>query len=277
MQSVCALIPDEHGRRVIGLRASLCEDPALGAIYDPPFVHVTLQLAEEYDWPGLTSALAGFATRWPPFELSTVGLLVFTGTSTGIAVAPRKDRSLVDFHAAVWETISPYAQGRVDPFYHPDRWVPHITIKRCGPHVERFGAAMAKLAAEPFVSTMTIDTVAVQHDPGKNSLTHYLRHRFPLAGAGAGLIASEERFRTQMNATILDCRADTAAAGAPIWWTKIRLDAGREFEQQWDASTIVRRTAEARSSPVYFPGARCRVEADTVVTAVAPNTPFPVA
>src|SRR5204863_8921044 len=115
-----------------------------------PLSHFTLQLGEEYDWQGLASALAGFASQWKPFEIHTVGLLAFTGSGTGIAVAPCKDGRLTEFHAAAWEVISSHAQGRVDQFYHPDRWVPHITIKRCGPHAENFGAAMAKVAREDF-------------------------------------------------------------------------------------------------------------------------------
>src|SRR5439155_26327100 len=101
MQSVCTLLPAEPFRRVVGLRATLSTDAALGAIYDPPFVHVTLQLAEEYDWQGLASALAAFANRWRPFEVSTVGLLTFTGTGSTITIAPRKDQRFAEFHAAV--------------------------------------------------------------------------------------------------------------------------------------------------------------------------------
>ncbi|MPZ13622.1 MAG: hypothetical protein GEU73_04230 [Chloroflexi bacterium] len=182
MQSVCTLLPSDFYERVIDLRASLSADPALGAIYDPPFVHFTLQLAPEYDWPGLEAALAAFAKRQPPFDVRTVGILAFTGSGTTIAIAPFKDQRLADFHAGIWATVSPFAQGEVDLFYHPERWVPHVTIKRCGPHGESFGKAMASLAKERFSWTMTVDNVSVQHDPGKNSLTHYLRLRFPLTG-----------------------------------------------------------------------------------------------
>lgn len=272
MQSVCGLVSPEYFRQVVDLRASLCEDPAIGAIYDPPFVHFTLQLAEEYDWQGLEAALAAFARDWKPFELRTVGLLAFTGNGTGITVAPYKDPNLAEFHATVWETVTPFAQGRVDQFYHPDRWVPHITIKRCGPHDDSFGHAMAKLAKTNFGWTMSIDNVAVQHDPGKNSLTHYLRIRFPLAG-GAG----EQPPRTlETNATIFNASETKASDGSPIWSAKIRLDDGREITQQWDASTLVRIMAQAKSSVVHFSDARCRVASEQTV-AVVPNTPFPVA
>ena len=182
MQSACVLIQPEFASQVVDARAVLSEDPVIGSIYDPPFVHFTIQLAEEYDWAGLERALDSFAAEWEPFELVTSGLQVFTGAETGIAVAPRKDRRLLEFHAAAWEVITPFAQGRVNPFYHPDSWVPHITIKRSGSDPRRFGDAMAKLAATNFTWTTSVSNIAVQHDPGKNSLTHYLRLHFPLRG-----------------------------------------------------------------------------------------------
>jgi 2'-5' RNA ligase len=271
MQSVCALIPFEYFQRVVDLRAAVCEEPAIGAIYDPPFVHFTLQLAEEYDWEGLAAALESFAAGWKPFELTTIGLLVFTGKITGVAVAPYKDRSLAEYHSAVWETITPFAQGRVDPFYHPVRWVPHITIKRCGSDAGRFGAAMAKLAAEDFHWTMPIENVAVQHDPGKNSLTHYLRLRYPLGDLGPG--QAPPTIRT--NATIQEVVEGQASDGAPFWTATIRLDEGQELTPQWDATEMVRLMAGAASSSVHFPGARCSVDADGTVSLMVPNSPFP--
>ncbi len=275
MQSVCLLVSEEQARKAVDLRASLSEHPSLGAIYDPPFVHCTLQLADEYDWDRLASALALLAKDWQPFTWRTVGLLVFTGDSAVIAVAPYRDQRLVEFHAAVWEAASAHAQGRIDPFYHPDRWLPHITIKRCGHDAAAFGHAMASLAHEQFLWTMMADNIAVQHDPGKNSLTHYLRVRFPL-GPSEVRRSLHAPAANEMNATCVEIR-DGKADGSRCWKIRIRLDDGNgHIEQQWDAPSVVRLMAEARCSTAHFAGARCRVDGETV-TAVVPNTPFPVA
>jgi len=39
---------------------------------------------------------------------------------------------------------------------------------------------MHRLAKESFAGTMELQAVGVQHDPVKNSLTHYMRLRCPL-------------------------------------------------------------------------------------------------
>jgi hypothetical protein len=230
-------------------------------------VHATLQLAEEYDWSGLETALAGVAEEFQTFDLRTVGLLAFTGRNTTIAIAPYKNDQLAKFHAAVWEASTPFAGGRVDPFYEPGRWVPHITVKRCGENDQSFGRAMQRLANETFAETSSLRAIGVQHDPGMNSLTHYMRLRFPLGGAAlVGAAATT-------NATIVQIaeRAEDDLSRL----LKIRMDDGREIEEVWSAPAIVREMARAQSSLVHFSNARCRVERG-IIAAVVPNTPFPV-
>ena len=118
----------------------------MGRVHDAPFAHFTLQMAEDYDWPGLEAALVDFAQRQKPIPIRTVGLLTVTGPSTGIAIEPYRDARLAEFHAELWEVVTPFARGQVAPFYLPDRWVPHVTVKRCGPYREAHGRAMARLS-----------------------------------------------------------------------------------------------------------------------------------
>jgi hypothetical protein len=270
MQSVCVVLPGEYTRRVVDARARLAEDPAIGAIYDPPFAHFTFQLAEDYDWDGLAEALGAFARTWQPFSLRTVGLLLHTGDSVGVMVAPYKDRALSQFHAAAWQVITPFARGRVDAFYEPERWLPQVTVKRCGHNVEGFAAGLAKLAADSFAWDTAVDNISVQHDPGKQHLTHYRRLSFPL---GAARPAPETAPST--NATLVELSEGTADDGARTWSVELQLDGGRRLRQTWTAPTMVRLMAGAKAAHVYFPNARCHVKGEAV-TYVVPNTPFPV-
>ena len=131
MQSVCSLLPLEFATQIVDARAALSEDPTIGAIYDPPFAHFTHQLAEEYDWDGLSAALAEFAARAKPFAARTVGLLSFSGEqSYGVLAAVHRSPELLAYHEALWELITPFAQGSVVSFYESKNLVPHVTIKR---------------------------------------------------------------------------------------------------------------------------------------------------
>ena len=267
MQSVCTLLPEEFEQQVVAARALVAEEPSIGAIYDPPFAHITHQLAEEYDWEGLGAAIAAFAAKEQPFEAKTMGLWVGgNGEQADVAVIPYASEQMRDFHDRLWEVITPFAQGNVNQFYASENWFPHVTIKRCGTNHEEFGRAMSKLVDTNFRWSFTVDNVSVQHDPGKNSKTHYLRLRFPLGG-GSG----EPVSLSDTNGTI----ARLAEGEAGSWMATVDLDTGGQVEQRWAAPEFIRMMTSLKCSNVHFEGGRCRVENGRIV-ALGPNTPHPL-
>jgi 2'-5' RNA ligase len=272
MQTLGLLLPAEYAQRVIQARAKLADDPALGRILDPPFAHFTLQMAEGYDWSDLEVALTEFARQQAPFQIRTVGLLTVTGPSTGVTLEPYRDDRLAAFHAALWQVVTPFARGEVAPFYLPDRWVPHVTIKRCGPNREAFGRAMAALSADNFIWTMQIDALTVQHDPDNNNLTRYQRLHVAL---GETTPAAPPDAKGLANATILEVVGPTPGDHQPIWTVTIQGDDGSVVEVAWSAPEMVHIMAAAKAALTFFPGARCTVAGDRIVWVEA-NTPAPV-
>ena len=271
MQSICTLLPDEFARQVVDARALLAEEPSIGAIYDPPFVHFTQQLAEEYDWKGLAGALAEFAAKEQPFEAQTMGLWVNgNGETVDVAVIPYASEQLRAFHDRLWRVVSPYAQGNGPDFYAPRTWFPHVTIKRCGADHEAFARAMRRLVDRDYRWTFTVDNVSVQHDPGKNSRTHYLRLRYPLGGSSAAPWPPSET-----NGTVADLAEEKDASGGASWVASVELDGGGKLKYRWTAPELVRLMASLQCSDVHFAGGRCRVE-DGRILRVEPKTPFPL-
>ena len=107
MQSVCTLVPEEFEQRIVAARVRMAEEPSIGAIYDPPFAHLTQPLAEEYDWEGLTAATAAFAAEEEPFEVKTLGLWVGgNGGNVDVAVIPYASRQMRDFHDRLWQVTT---------------------------------------------------------------------------------------------------------------------------------------------------------------------------
>jgi 2'-5' RNA ligase len=161
MQSICSLLPEPFAQHVLGARAIAAEEPSIGAIYDPPFSHITLQLAEEYDWDGLTKALAAFAAKEEPFEAEAVGLLVFSnGDIADIAVLPHLSEQLRQFHDRLWEAALPFAKGNIRKMDYPPTWQPHVTIKRCGSDHEALReCALVSPPGDPVVSEGVLERV----------------------------------------------------------------------------------------------------------------------
>jgi 2'-5' RNA ligase len=269
------LLPEPFAGRIIDARARLAEDPALGRMHDPPFVHFTLQMAEDYDWDRLAEALTSFARQQTPVPIRTVGLLTVTGPSTGITLEPYRDERLARFHADLWEVVTPFARGTVAPFYLPDRWVPHVTIKRCGPERAAFGRAMTALSDDTFLWSMQVDQLTVQHDPANNNQTRYQRLLVPLGKAPAAGPRPPET-----NATMLQVLEPSKDADPPIWCAQVRADDGREVEVRWTAAETVHVMSAARAPMSYFAGARCWLDDDpacAVVRNIGAVTPYPIA
>ena len=267
MQSVCTLLPEEFAQRIVDARAQMAEEPSIGVIYDPPFAHFTQQLAEEYDWDGLSAAMAEFAAKEEPFDVPTLGVWIGgNGEFADAAVIPLANEQMRDLHERLWRVVTPFAQGNVNDFYAPENWFPHVTIKRCGTDHEAFGRAMARLVDTSFRWTFTVDNVSVQHDPGKNSRTHYLRLRFPLGGGHGTPVGAGDT-----NGAV----TELTEAGAGVWRAAVTLDGGGQIEHEWTAPEMVRAMASLKCSNVHFQGGRCRVEAGRIVT-LEPNTPHPL-
>jgi 2'-5' RNA ligase len=265
MQSICTLLPEDLRRKVVEARAILSEEPSIGAIYDPPFAHFTLQLAEDYEWDGLAEALQKLAADVEPFQAQTLGLLLWGNSGLDFAAMPHADEGLRDFQARVWEAASPFTQGNVRKMDTPGGWIPHVTVKRGGLDRAAGAHAMTPILGESFAWSFTVDNIAVQHDPGKNSRTHYQRYAFPLKGA-----ARHNEPSVPANATVEEVHEEAGSAVASG-----ALDSGGRFEHRWSAPELVRFMAACRSSEVHFAGARCFVEGG-VIEGLEPNTPFPI-
>jgi 2'-5' RNA ligase len=269
MQSICTLLPDELTTLVAEARALVAEEPSIGSIYDPPFAHFTLQLAEDYEWPRLEEALTQFARQEQPFEVRTVGLLTLgNGSTSELLIAPYLDENLRAFQERFWLAVQGTAQGNIRKFDYPGSFLPHITVKRCGTDHAAAGRAYAHLLEHSYSWTFMADNVSVMHDPGKNSRTHYLRMRFPLGGR---VSAPAPVSPGHTNARIVEFNEGPGRVGA----TGLAItDDGMSVRQTWSAPDLVRLCAELKCSDVHFAGSRCLVDAGRIV-AIEPKTPYP--
>jgi 2'-5' RNA ligase len=269
MQSICTLLPEDRATKVTEARATLSEEPSIGRFYDPPFAHFTLQLAEDYDWPRLEAALTDFTSKEEPFAARTLCFATFgDGKESGILVLPYLDERLRAFQERFWAAVEGTAIGNIRKSDTPGTFMPHVTVKRCGPDHHAAGRAYTRLLENSYAWDFTVDNVSVQHDPGKNSRTHYLRWRFPLGGPPAQPVAAGPS-----NARILATR-DLQDGAKPGIEADVETDDGRRITHLWSAPEIVRLRASLKCSDVHFAGGRCLVENGSIVS-VEPNTPTP--
>jgi hypothetical protein len=90
----------------------------------PP--HLTLMGAEGLDLAAYRAALTRFAAKTAPLLVRFTALGLFPGEPGVVFLTPNTDRALLDFHAAFWQSVGSYVQGRTS--YRPDDWDPHVTL-----------------------------------------------------------------------------------------------------------------------------------------------------
>jgi 2'-5' RNA ligase len=145
-----------------------------------PIPHFSWQGAESYRSAALDEVVQRLAADTRPFTVRTSGVGLFTGSSLVIYIGLVKNEPLADLHARLWEQTRGLA---VHPnlYYHPDRWVPHITIAIDPLDDRSVACILRKVSFLTFDWDIPVDHFAVIHAGPPASLASelitYLRER----------------------------------------------------------------------------------------------------
>lgn len=159
---VASLLDAASDRRVRDLWSELDHDFGVRRAAElVPFPHLTYQVAGDYDFPRLDTALRALAPTLSPVAVRTSGLGVFAGPSPVLYLAVVRTPALEILHRTVWDATS--ATGTdLSPYYLPsDAWVPHITLAQFDLTPEILSAIVARLAFHPLAWDMTLDSLSV--------------------------------------------------------------------------------------------------------------------
>lgn len=127
MQAVVSLLDDTHQSMVEFLQSRLEGVLGVVGLFQTPVAHISYQVAEEFDPEHLTATLLKVAATTKPFKVHTSGFGLFTRVLPVLYVPVARSPSLQTQHLNLWQSLSPAAH-HLSPYYHPDRWLPHITL-----------------------------------------------------------------------------------------------------------------------------------------------------
>ena len=106
------------------------------------------------------------ASETKRFTVRTTGIGVFSGPQPVIYIPVVKNKSLLNFHAHLWELITPTViEDAPSPYYHPDHWMPHISLAYSDVKLDNIGAVMARLAFETYNWEMEVNNIAYISEP----------------------------------------------------------------------------------------------------------------
>ncbi len=165
MDGIVSLLDDEHYQIVEDLWAELEREFSVRGVYVTPYPHLSYQVASHYNLEQLTPILQETAARSQPFRLRTSGLGIFTGPHPVLYISLARSPQLTQFHRALWPEISRSGSG-IQDYYHPDAWMPHITIGFGDLNADVLGKIVSYLNERNFSWDISVDNIALIYDTG---------------------------------------------------------------------------------------------------------------
>lgn len=178
MEGVVSLLDGRHEALVDALWTELERECGVRGVRATPFPHFSYQVAERYDRGLLSVALNRVAADEPPFTVTTAGLGLFTGARPVVYLPVVRTAALSRFQQALWQAIAG-AGFAVQAYYHPDSWMPHITIGWGDVNAEAAAAIVRRLAERPLAWEIAVPGVAfIGETEGRQEIVS----RHPLRG-----------------------------------------------------------------------------------------------
>ncbi|MEJ2280193.1 MAG: 2'-5' RNA ligase family protein [Candidatus Lokiarchaeota archaeon] len=115
----------------------------------------------------------------PPFRITTAGLGLFSGKELIIYIAIVKNEKLIQLHELIYNNFSSVLENEV-PYYHPNLWMPHISIAYSDLTKKNIGKVMEYLSFKDFQWDIEIDNLSFIHEP-ENSIGN-LKYKFLFQG-----------------------------------------------------------------------------------------------
>jgi 2'-5' RNA ligase len=172
MHTVVSQLDDQHQELTENLWTELEKKFGLQGAYTQSFPHFSYHVAQEYDLGLLEPIVEHIAQNTKEFQVTTSGLGVFTGSIPVLYVPIVRTPELSQVHQALWHEVSKTGSGIME-HYHPERWLPHITLAFSNIHREHFPAVIQFLSEQTFSWKITINNLSLLESTGQEPKKHF--------------------------------------------------------------------------------------------------------
>lgn len=164
MHGLVSLLSQPYYQKVQQVWDELESECGLKGIRVTPYPHFSWQIAADYDMQRLEQVMQTIAANAAPFTVHTTGLGIFTGPKPVIFVPLVKSTELMNFHELVWESVRLLGQ-EISPFYHPNSWMPHISLAYEDVDEANISAVINELVYETYHWEIRVDNISLIYEP----------------------------------------------------------------------------------------------------------------
>ncbi len=165
MHGIVSLLDNDHNQLVEELWAELKQEFSVDGVYITPYPHFSYHVAQDYDVDKIEPVLQRITSNIKTFKVRTSGLGVFTGNSPVLYIPVARSLELTQLHEELWQEVATASSG-VQQYYHPDQWMPHITIGFGDISKENLSQIIPFLAERDFNWEITVNNLALIYDMG---------------------------------------------------------------------------------------------------------------
>lgn len=190
MYGLASILPEPYYTQVERIWDKLESCCGLTGIRETPYPHFSWQIAHSYPDKLFEIAVSELSKQISPFRVRTAGLGIFGSVTPVIYIAVVRDPQLTELHRQIWERL---AQITVEPspYYHPNYWMPHITLAYDDVTPLNIGTVMQTLAFEGYNWEMWIDNLtmiwATEGTDKTTGIAGATIRRYPLLGTIEGI------------------------------------------------------------------------------------------
>jgi 2'-5' RNA ligase len=165
MHAIISLLDDDHYKLIEDLWAELRREFSVQGVYITPYPHFSYQVAQDYDVDLLEPIFERITSNITTFKVRTGGLGVFTGASPVLYIPVVRSLELTQLHQELWHETFTAGSG-LQEYYHPDQWMPHITLGFGDMNKGNLSQIIPYLANRDFNWEITINNIALIYDTG---------------------------------------------------------------------------------------------------------------
>ena len=165
MHGIVSLLDNDYNQLIEELWAELKREFTVQGVYVTPYPHFSYHVAQDYDVDKIEPVLQRITSNITTFKVRSRGLAVFTGTSPVLYIPVVRSFELTQLHQELWEQISPSCSGALE-YYHPDQWMPHITIGFGDISKNNLSEIIPFLSERNFNWEINVNNIALIYDTG---------------------------------------------------------------------------------------------------------------
>jgi len=164
MPGVIALLDREHTARVEAIWDEMSAQFGVGRGFSGGIPHVTFHIGAHDVAAEAADVVGKVARATAPFTVYSGGLGVFTGLQPILYVPVARSPQAASLAERLTAELDAAGYPATDPYYTPERWIPHITMAQANLAGADMGALLAWLSQQDLSWELPLASISIARE-----------------------------------------------------------------------------------------------------------------